>query len=424
MAAVVTFPGTVMMPWDVQMPAQQVAQQLPPQVLQQFPQQVLQLPQPPAPGVVAMQVPLECVAQFPMVGMEPGNFQQLLPPPAAVHVPHELQKDDAETTSAGTSAPDDWYDEAEERQVVLTDPTYSKGKMESKAFPLKTPVAPGRVNNEGMAWFTKQALEQLQQQLEGSDVPAALEVLTGHVWDLSRHPVGCRLVQSAIERSNPKQGAALASELRSHVHEAMTSPHANYVLQKIVTHLTWQNSKFVAEELRHMAAHFARHRFGCRIFCRLIEFHAEQEPTLMLVEEVLQEAEDLCCHPFGHHVAQSILEHGIEQHREFVCATIDRNPLGYARNQNASYLVERVLSGSTRYQESVLSELSYCLEDLALSRYGCYVARAVVEHPKTNRPLEVSKLTAIRQELNKTKHGQYLLADLGLSQKHSKKYAH
>lgn len=65
------------------------------------------------------------------------------------------------------------------------------------------------------------------------------------------------------------------------------------------------------------------------------------------------------------------------------------------------------------------------MEDIALSRYGCYVARAVVEHPKTNRPLEISKLIAIRSELNKTKHGQYLLADLGLSQKHGfKKYAH
>ena len=141
------------------------------------------------------------------------------------------------------------------------------------------------------------------------------------------------------------------------------------VLQKIVTHLTWQSCGFVAEELLDSASHFARHRFGCRIFCRLIEFHAEQQPTLMLVEEVLQESEDLCCHPFGHHVAQSVLEHGIEQHRDVVAETIDRNPLGYARNQNASYLVERVLSSGSKYQESLLSELSSSLVDLALSRY-------------------------------------------------------
>ena len=36
-------------------------------------------------------------------------------------------------------------------------------------------------------------------------------------------------------------------------------------------------------------------------------------------------------------------------------------------------------------QEWLLSELSSNLTTLAPSRYGCYVARAVVEHPKTQR---------------------------------------
>lgn len=333
-----------------------------------------------------------------------------------------------EDDTSGASASDDFYEDQDEQPASGSDPRSSRRKPESRRLNLgKIPMAPGRLTNPGMAWFNKQTCEQLQQQLsEGSDISSALEALIGHVWDLSRHPVGCRLVQSAIERSSQKQAANLASELQGHVQEAMTSPHANYVLQKIVTHLTWQSCGFVAEELLDSASHFARHRFGCRIFCRLIEFHAEQKPILMLVEEVLQEAEDLCCHPFGHHVAQSVLEHGIDQHRDVVAETIDRNPLGYARNQNASYLVERVLSSSgSKYQESLLSELSSSLVDLALSRYGCYVARAVVDHPKTNRPLELSKLTAIRHELNKTKHGQYLLADLGLGQKYgSKKHMH
>lgn len=359
--------------------------------------------------------------------VQPGLIAMQAIPVEGSDLPHLLGGVSAgkEDETSGASASDDYEDH--DGQATGFDSRSSRRKPESRRLNLgKIPMAPGRVINPGMAWFNKQTCEQLQQQLsEGSDISSALEALTGHVWDLSRHPVGCRLVQSAIERSSQKQAANLAHELQGHVQEAMTSPHANYVLQKIVTHLTWQSCGFVADELLDSASHFARHRFGCRIFCRLIEFHAEQKPTLMLVEEVLQEAEDLCCHPFGHHVAQSVLEHGIDQHRDVVAETIDRNPLGYARNQNASYLVERVLSSGSRYQESLLSELSSSLVDLALSRYGCYVARAVVDHPKTNRPLEVSKLTAIRHELNKTKHGQYLLADLGLGQKYgSKKHMH
>eukprot|EP00438_Fugacium_kawagutii_P019178 Skav219367 [mRNA] locus=scaffold76:609536:611115:- [translate_table: standard] len=386
--AMVAFPFGTSMPWDIQMENSQPAQ----------------------PGLIAMRtIPLDG-SQVPLS----TNLPHLLGPSGVLH-----PKEDTDEGS------DEWYEEGRHPEEA---PRTRVRKSESRGLNLgKIPMAPGRVSNPGMAWFNKQTCEQLQEQLQGaSDVSSAVEALVGHVWDLSRHPLGCRLVQTAMERSSQKQAAILAGELRGHVQEAMTSPHANYVLQKMVTHLTWHSCSFVAEELQgDSASHYARHRFGCRIFCRLIEFHSDKEPTLMLVEEVLQEAEDLCCHPFGHHVAQSVLEHGSEEHREIVSATIDRNPLGYARNQNASYLVERVLASNSRYQESLLAELSSCLEDIALSRYGCYVARAVVEHPKTNRPLEISKLTAIRSELNKTKHGQYLLADLGLSQKHGfKKYAH
>ena len=94
----------------------------------------------------------------------------------------------------------------------------------------KIPMVPGRVSNPGMAWFNKNTCEQLQHQLQDNiDVSQAIEALQGHVWDLSRHPVGCRLVQLALERGNQQEAASLASELKTHVQEAMTSPHANYV---------------------------------------------------------------------------------------------------------------------------------------------------------------------------------------------------
>lgn len=70
--------------------------------------------------------------------------------------------------------------------------------------------------------------------------------MAGMVWPFSRHPVGCRLIQSALEclgcrllvrvarlRVLPVRLAEqLAWELQGHVKEAATSPHANYVLQK------------------------------------------------------------------------------------------------------------------------------------------------------------------------------------------------
>jgi len=280
------------------------------------------------------------------------------------------------------------------------------------------PVAVGRVWNPVTEIFDTAAYEDLQQQLQGNSeqISAALVLLKDHVWDLSCHPMGCRLIQLALERAKPREAAELASELRGHVREALMSPHANYVAQKIVTQLTWNGCSFVADELEGLASKFARHRFGCRIFCRLLEFYASQDGTQHLVDEVLQEAEDLCCHPFGHHVAQSVLEHGTDRHRDAVAKTICSNPMGFAQNQNASYLVEKVLSFcSPHYQHSLLTELTESLEELALSRYGCYVVRAVVEHPDTDRSVAVARLRSCTGELRRTKHGQHLMTDLGMN---------
>ena len=49
--------------------------------------------------------------------------------------------------------------------------------------------------------------------------------------------------------------------------EAMC-PHGNYVIQKVVSHLSAASSRVVAEELRGHAVRMAKHRFGCRILCR------------------------------------------------------------------------------------------------------------------------------------------------------------
>ena len=190
----VAFPvGATMMPWDSLMPAMDS--------------------QPVQPGLIAMQaIPL-------------GNRSDL---------PHLLGgavSAGKEDDTSGASASDDFYEDQDEQPASGSDPRSSRRKPESRRLNLgKIPMAPGRLTNPGMAWFNKQTCEQLQQQLsEGSDISSALEALIGHVWDLSRHPVGCRLVQSAIERSSQKQAANLASELQGHVQEAMTSPHANYV---------------------------------------------------------------------------------------------------------------------------------------------------------------------------------------------------
>eukprot|EP00440_Ansanella_granifera_P030860 gb/GFBE01033514.1/.p1 GENE.gb/GFBE01033514.1/~~gb/GFBE01033514.1/.p1 ORF type:complete len:143 (+),score=26.31 gb/GFBE01033514.1/:1-429(+) len=135
------------------------------------------------------------------------------------------------------------------------------------------------------------------------------------------------------------------------------------------------------------------------------------------MDELLVDAEELCRHSFGHHVAQSILEQGCEQHRARVAAALCRDAVGYATHRNASYLVERALCYCSRAdQEQLLAQLSQpdTFEDLIMNPYGCFVARALLRDEKMGADAALVRVRARARELEQSRQGQRLLADLGL----------
>merc|ERR1712242_555072 len=92
---------------------------------------------------------------------------------------------------------------------------------------------------------------------------------------------------------------------------------------------------FVPEELRGMGLEVARHRYGCRIFCRLLEHSADHPEPAALIEEVLQDAIGLCRHSFGHYVVQSILEHGTTEQKQHIVDALSDDFLRSVQDRNA-----------------------------------------------------------------------------------------
>jgi len=234
--------------------------------------------------------------------------------------------------------------------------------------------------------FSSERLKELKNDLESGLAErevAAIEAVTGRVWPLSKDAVGCRVVQLAIEKAHMSMAKALASELRSHIKEACANAHGNYVVQKVLTQLSSSFSSFVAEELAGSGARFARHQFGCRILCRLLEHCSTEEATQQLVKEILaDEPLKLCQHNFGHHVAKSILEHGDDEHREFIANVLQSEVVENAKHRNASFVVEAALNYcSEEDQSSLRAELLFpeVVADLEQSRFGHFVARTLLE---------------------------------------------
>ncbi|CAE7765022.1 APUM5 [Symbiodinium pilosum] len=270
------------------------------------------------------------------------------------------------------------------------------------------PKTPGMIQNsarrcaEDVTVLSKEHCDHLRQQLEagGDELTMAMSQISGKVWSLSRDANGCRVVQTAMEKASNGAAKELALELHGHVREAVVSPHANYVIQKVITQLSPATSAFIADELLGNGARFARHRFGCRIMCRLLEHCSNADGTRKLVDEVLEdlsEALDLCRHNFGHHVVQSVLEHGDSRYKELIAEVLQSDLFANASHRSASYVVESALSHCLeKDQQVLLQQLSdpNMVAQLAQARYGFYVAKTVLQRPEVDAEA-LSRLPAV-----------------------------
>mmetsp|Transcript_21738 Transcript_21738/g.49468 ORF Transcript_21738/g.49468 Transcript_21738/m.49468 type:complete len:449 (+) Transcript_21738:66-1412(+) len=216
----------------------------------------------------------------------------------------------------------------------------------------------------------------------GGDACAqALERLEGAVWRLSTDPSGCRLMQLAVAKATGAARSKLIEELRGHVREAMGSPHANHVLQKVVEVMPIEMASFIAHELAGIATDACRHRYGCRILCRLTEQFASARCVAKLLEDAMKNIRDLISHSFGKYVVAAILEHGSDKHKHVIANELRKDLMTIAINRHGSSSVERALMHCSEEDvECLVGQLLQCdVLELAQSQFGIYVVRGLAQ---------------------------------------------
>jgi len=282
-------------------------------------------------------------------------------------------------------------------------------------------AASGQGISDDLASFDAARCEHLTQCLEsGREARGeAVAAIRGLVSGLSFQPSGCRLVQHALQTLDVQTAAELVTELHGQVREAFQSPHANYVIQKIIEALPCAQSSFISEELMGMGAMVARHRYGCRILCRLLEHCTTEQGTEKLVTEVLDDAAGLSRHSFGHHVIQCILEHGSTKQQEQIVEGLMEDLPRNARNRNASYVLERVfMHTDEEIQRTLLGKLLDLGPEmwslLTRSYLGSHVLKSVMRFPSDILPQAMGDIRLATGKLHGTRHGKQLLKDLGM----------
>lgn len=251
-------------------------------------------------------------------------------------------------------------------------------------------------------------------------MPSAV-VVQGLVVPLSMDQDGCRLLQSALETGDGAERAAMSMEFYGHVCDALESPHAHHVLQRIVELMPPSSVSFILHELQYKwsPTFIAKHRFGCRVLERVIEHfpacpHAGAELAYFL-ESILQDAASHCYHSFSTFVMQHILEYGsVDQQRTIVsalCSDLWRAAL----DMQAVGCLDKALSFQPFEDQvalaSAILDSEGLLTRMALTRKGLPVARRLL------RVVDGANLEQARRQLSgdaaklaRSKGGKALLA--------------
>jgi len=202
--------------------------------------------------------------------------------------------------------------------------------------------------------------------------------------------------------------------MHGHVRSAMRSMFANYVVQKIVEVMPWSSASFIPQELLGASCEVARHRFGCRIICRLLEHGPLGDPSLAaLIEELLVDAEALSCHAFGNYVVRHCLEFGLPEHRRWVALALCNDSLAIASHQFGSRVVEAALQFCGADEQHMLA--SELLRDrnqfvtLATNVAGRHVVKALLNAPGSDRARIEELLLSSKKELRESRYGNLVL---------------
>merc|ERR1719213_425842 len=292
----------------------------------------------------------------------------------------------------------------------------SRGEKEDGAALAERRSPAWRAEQEDFS-LTDSAQMVLQLSAAGDERRIAFERLRAAFAPLAWGAQGCRVAQDALDAVDRTEQAVLAMELRGRVREALQSPHANFVVQKMIEVMSPAAVTFIVEELTGAAVETAQHRFGCRAICRLLE-HCPHEQTGDLIQEVLGGATALCRHSYGHYVMKHILEFGTAQQKQAVVETLVKDALVFASHRCGSSVVEHALEHSSRESRRALLQAlvrdSASFARLASTRYGSYVARTLVRTTRSGgEGAEICALvTAALTDLKNSKHGKRLVGQL------------
>merc|ERR1712151_31728 len=114
--------------------------------------------------------------------------------------------------------------------------------------------------------------------------------------------------------------------------------------------------EFIIEELHGAAVTIAKHKQGCRVLQRMIENSSGVDSSITLIDELLEKADSLCRHDFGHHVMASVLQHCPWNQQKRIIEALCCNLHSHVSIRHSNFVIEAALDHCPEGQSLLIAK--------------------------------------------------------------------
>lgn len=262
--------------------------------------------------------------------------------------------------------------------------------------------------------------KELLQELRIGDQQSAIERFVSMAFD---GEPSSRAAQLALENASCRELSAFSRGLHEQVWKATKSKNANHVVTKIVQLMHPNGSSFIADKLleeERNGVKVACHKYGCRVVCALLDrmpaevasLSAAEACTVNLIDQVLQGAEELCKHRYGHIVVGRILQRGSPGHQLRIAEILRQSAISYSADRYGSLVMESFLRWSSREDCKLITQEMLAIGqkemlELATGRFSRHVVVTILGMEFDIRQLALGALGTpqMEKQISASKYG-------------------
>ena len=283
------------------------------------------------------------------------------------------------------------------------------------------PGAASAILNEGLPFlgeamtdpFGNYLFQKILEKVSQEDRLLLIKSVAPRLVNAALNLHGTRSVQKVIEVvaadlhmfPNKDDAARIIVEtLQPHIARLCIDSHGNHVVQRILQRLPHSHNRFVFEAVALHVNDVARHRHGCCVIQRCLDFNNENgnesRARTQLVSRIVDTSItlDLMQDAYGNYVVQYVLDVCGDDEAAAVCESVVGNIAPLAVQKFSSNVIEKCLERSSdRVQDLYLQELSHPqhIRQLMSDPFGNYVVQrglSVATHSQAVYLVEAMKI--------------------------------